>query len=483
MKLGDLLDGVACLSVEGDLNVDVHAIHFDSRKVDRNDLFVAQRGVNIDGHVFIDKAVAAGAGAVVCEQLPENLSRHVTYVVTEDSSDALGRMAANYYGNPSEKMKLVGVTGTNGKTTTATLLYELIRLLGGKAGLLSTVCNYIGEEKVAATHTTPDALEINALMRRMVDAGCEYCFMEVSSHAIDQKRISGLDFDGAIFSNITHDHLDYHKTFKAYIEAKKAFFDGLSARAFALTNLDDKNGTVMLQNTVARKYTYSCKRMADFNAKVIERHMDGTLLTLNGREVWTKFTGDFNAYNLLAVYSSACLLGLENEEVLQAMSLLVPVSGRFETVLSSTGIMAIVDYAHTPDALENVLSTIQDLKGKNNQVITVVGAGGDRDRTKRPEMAEVACRLSDKVILTSDNPRSEEPSAIIEEMRAGIPRHEEVKVLAISDRKEAIRTALMLARKGDLVLVAGKGHENYQEIKGVKYHFDDKEVIQEIFNR
>ncbi|WP_026207336.1 UDP-N-acetylmuramoyl-L-alanyl-D-glutamate--2,6-diaminopimelate ligase [Butyricimonas synergistica] len=480
MKLKDLLEGVACEIVQGGPEAEVSAIHFDSRKVGKGDVFVAQRGVSVDGHAFIGKAIAGGAIAVVCEEVPENLPEGIVVVKTANSSEALGWMASAYYGHPSRKMKLVGVTGTNGKTTTATLLYEVARLLGKRAGLLSTVCNYVGDEKVHATHTTPDALEINSLMKRMVDEGCEYCFMEVSSHAADQRRISGLDFDGAIFSNITHDHLDYHKTFRAYIEAKKGFFDRLSPKAFALTNTDDKNGMVMLQNTKARKYTYSCKRMADFNCKTLERHLDSMLLLLDGSEVWTKFTGDFNAYNLLAVYSAARLLGFDKEELLPVMSMLVPVSGRFETILSREGVMAVVDYAHTPDALENVLSTIGGLK-KDGTVITVVGAGGDRDRTKRPEMAEVACRLSDRVVLTSDNPRSEEPAAIIEDMRAGVPEDARDRVLAIADRKEAIRTALMLAKPGDIVLVAGKGHEDYQEIKGVKHHFDDKEVIKEIF--
>jgi len=483
MKLKDLLEGVIYRMIQGNLETEIASLHFDSRKVGEKDLFVAQRGVHVDGHVFIERAIAAGAVAVVCEQLPERLVEGVTYLEVDDTACVLGILAANYYGNPSRELKLVGVTGTNGKTTTATLLYELVRLLGKKSGLLSTVCNYIGEEQIESTHTTPDALELNALMRRMVDAGCTYCFMEVSSHAVDQKRISGLEFDGAVFSNITHDHLDYHKTFRAYIEAKKAFFDQLPSQAFALTNVDDKNGGVMLQNTMARKYTYACKRLADFNVKMLEKHLDGTLLLLDGREVWVRFTGDFNAYNLLAVYSVACLLGFEREEVLSMMSLLKPVAGRFETLLSKTGVMAIVDYAHTPDALENVLSTVEGLRSSGGAIITVVGAGGDRDRTKRPEMAVAACKYSDRVILTSDNPRSEDPAAIIEEMRAGVSESDAMKVLAITDRKEAIRTALLLAKPGDFVLVAGKGHENYQEIKGVKYHFDDKEIIQEIFNQ
>ena len=483
MKLKDLLEGVIYRMIQGNLETEIASLHFDSRKVGEKDLFVAQRGVHVDGHVFIERAIAAGAVAVVCEQLPERLVEGVTYLEVDDTACVLGILAANYYGNPSRELKLVGVTGTNGKTTTVTLLYELVRLLGKKSGLLSTVCNYIGEEQIESTHTTPDALELNALMRRMVDAGCTYCFMEVSSHAVDQKRISGLEFDGAVFSNITHDHLDYHKTFRAYIEAKKAFFDQLPSQAFALTNTDDKHGVVMLQNTMARKYTYACKRLADFNVKMLEKHLDGTLLLLDGREVWVRFTGDFNAYNLLAVYSVACLLGFEREEVLSMMSLLKPVAGRFETLLSKTGVMAIVDYAHTPDALENVLSTVEGLRSSGGAIITVVGAGGDRDRTKRPEMAVAACKYSDRVILTSDNPRSEDPAAIIEEMRAGVSESDAMKVLAITDRKEAIRTALLLAKPGDFVLVAGKGHENYQEIKGVKYHFEDKEIIQEIFNQ
>lgn len=479
--LKELLTGVSYRGeIEGG-GCEVNAVHFDSRKVEKGDLFIAQRGANMDGHAFIDRAVAAGAMAVICEKLPEKRQAGVSYLVTPDSSYALGVIAGNFYGNPSRELKLVGVTGTNGKTTTATLLYELVRLAGKKAGLLSTVCNYIGDEKLASTHTTPDALAINALLRQMADAGCEYCFMEASSHSIHQKRIAGLNFDGAIFSNITHDHLDYHKTFKAYIEAKKAFFDQLPVHAFALTNADDKNGLVMLQNTAARKFTYSCRTMADFNGKVVEKHLDGTLLKLDGNEVWVKFTGDFNAYNILAVYAAACLLGFPQEDILKYVSSLVPVSGRFETLISPAGVMAVVDYAHTPDALENVLSTLEGLKGKGNLVITVVGAGGDRDKTKRPEMADAACRYSDKVILTSDNPRSEVPEDIIRDMQAGVKEEYLPKVVSITDRKEAIKTALGMAAKGDIVLVAGKGHENYQEIKGVKHHFDDKEVIRAIF--
>lgn len=481
-KLKELLNGVSIKNTYGDLEQEVCHVHFDSRKIERGDVFIAQRGVNVDGHLFITKAIEAGAVAVICEVLPEDLSDKIVYVVVADSSEALGGIASNYYDCPSTKMKLVGVTGTNGKTTTATLLYEMAKLFGFKAGLLSTVCNYIGEEKLPSTHTTPDALSINEYMYRMVEAGCVYCFMEVSSHSIHQKRIAGLDFDGAIFSNITHDHLDYHKTFRAYIEAKKAFFDGLPSHAFALTNADDKNGLVMLQNTKARKYTYSCRMMADFTCRIVERHLDGMLLKLNGQEVWTKFVGGFNAYNVLAVYAASCLLGFDKEIVLKNVSLLVPVSGRFETLISGTGVMAIVDYAHTPDALENVLSTIKELIGKNNKIVTVAGAGGDRDKTKRPEMAAVACQYSDWVILTSDNPRSEKPEDIIRDMRAGVKTEWIAKVQSITDRKQAIREAIQMAGEGDVVLVAGKGHENYQEIKGIKHHFDDKEVVREVFN-
>lgn len=466
----------------GNLNVEIKNVHFDSRKIVDGDLFVAQKGVNVDGHDFIDKAIIAGCKAIVCEELPHDLSKEVTYVVVKDSSEALAWIASNYYGRPSFKMKLVGVTGTNGKTTTATLLYELTKMMGHKVGLLSTVCNYIDDEKIPATHTTPDALSINRYMRQMVDCGCTHCFMEVSSHSIHQKRIAGLDFDGGIFSNITHDHLDYHKTFKAYIEAKKAFFDNLPSHAFALVNIDDKNGLVMLQNTKARKYTYSCRAMADFNCRIIEKRLDGMLLKFAGEETWVRFTGDFNAYNLLAVYAAACLLGFAKEEVLKYLSCLIPVSGRFETLISKMGVMAVVDYAHTPDALENVLTTIQGLVSKKNVIITVVGAGGDRDKTKRPEMAEVACRYSDYVILTSDNPRSENPEDIIRDMMAGVKNECMEKTQILTDRRQAIEKAIQSAHAGDIVLIAGKGHENYQEIKGIKYHFDDKEVVKELFD-
>ncbi len=488
MRLYNLLSGIGHINLEGIPDLEIKEIRFDSRKVTKGDLFVAERGYNTDGHKYIAQAVAAGAVAVVCEELPEGISEGlsvssgegVIYLKVPNAAIALGIMASNFYDNPSHKMKLVGVTGTNGKTTTATLLYEMAGIMGYKAGLLSTVCNYVAGRKVAATHTTPDPLEMNALMAEMVKEGCSYCFMEVSSHSAHQHRIAGLDFDGAIFSNITHDHLDYHKTFKNYIDAKKLFFDELKGEAFALTNLDDKNGLVMLQNTKALKRTYSCRTLADFNCKIIERHLGSTLIELDGVEVWTKFTGDFNAYNILAVYAASILIGFERERVLEAVSSLVPVSGRFETVVSKDGVVAIVDYAHTPDALENVLSTLQSLKHEN-RIISVVGAGGDRDKTKRPEMAEVSSRMSDILYLTSDNPRSEEPESIIDDMIAGVKESEMGRVRRIADRRSAIAAALAEAKGGDVVLIAGKGHEDYQEIKGVKHHFDDKEVVQEIF--
>ena len=481
MNIAELLNGVKVVSDLYNAGVEINSLHFDSRKVAAGDMFVAVCGFNTDGHNYIDSAIERGAVAIVCQNMPTNKKEGVEYIQVKDASYALGVIAGNLYGNPSKKMKLVGVTGTNGKTTTATLLYEMARFMGYKAGLLSTVCNYIDSEKVPSTHTTPDPIAINSLMADMVKAGCEYCFMEVSSHSAHQNRIAGLDFDGAIFSNITHDHLDYHKTFKNYIEAKRIFFDNLKSEAFAVTNADDKNGLIMLQNTRAKRYTYSCKRMADFHAKVLERHLDSTLLEINDKQVWTKFTGDFNAYNLLAVYSASVLVGFDEEQVLHNISRLVPVSGRFETIVSKQGVVAVVDYAHTPDAVENVLSTLQNLKG-NNRIITVVGAGGDRDKTKRPEMALAACRMSDVVFLTSDNPRSEEPKDILNDMYAGVPSDSADRVFTVVDRREAIEKAVNEAVSGDIVLIAGKGHEDYQEIKGVKYHFDDKEVVSEIFN-
>jgi UDP-N-acetylmuramoyl-L-alanyl-D-glutamate--2,6-diaminopimelate ligase len=479
--LNDLLAGIAKLEVRGDLSVAVRQIQFDSRKVEPGDLFVAVKGSHVDGHQFIAKAIALGASAVVCELVPENFPADVVVARIENTQQNFGKIAASYYGNPSANLKIVGVTGTNGKTTIASLLYKTFTTLGYKVGLISTIKYYVGADEFHATHTTPDALQIQALMAKMVEAGCEYCFMEVSSHAIDQDRISGIEFDGGIFTNLTHDHLDYHLTFAEYLKAKKKFFDNLPEKAFALTNTDDKNGMVMLQNTAAIKQTYSLRALANFHCKVLEKHFDGMLLSIDGHEVWTHFTGIFNASNLMAVYGATILLGVRNEDALRILSELRPVSGRFEIIRSPEGKYAVVDYAHTPDAIQNVLSGIAEIRSGNEQVITVVGAGGDRDKTKRPLMAKEAVKQSDRVILTSDNPRSEEPEQILADMEAGIEAHQKNKVLSIVNRREAIKTACMLANSGDIILVAGKGHEDYQEIKGVKYHFDDKEVINEIF--
>jgi len=480
--LSELLHKAGDISVTGDINLPIEGIAFDSRKVKPGFLFAALPGTTFDGHRFISNAISGGAMVVLCEQLPENPDQSITWIKAANSSVTLGHIAANFYGNPSAAMKIVGITGTNGKTTTATLLYRLFKELGHKSGLLSTVCNYVGNRQVAATHTTPDPLQIQQLMAEMVAEECSYCFMEVSSHAIDQDRTAGLEFDGGVFTNLTHDHLDYHKTFAEYRNAKKKFFDQLSPQAFALTNTDDKNGLFMLQNTSAPKLTYAAKTMADFKVKVIESHFDGMLINIDGTEVWTHFVGNFNAYNLLAVYGTAISLGANREEVLRIISMLKPVDGRFETFISPTGIFAVVDYAHTPDAIKNVLSAINEVRTGNETLFTVVGAGGDRDKTKRPEMAFEAAISSDRVILTSDNPRSEDPETIISEMMMGVPASKKSNVLAITNRKEAIRTACMMARPGDIILIAGKGHEDYQEIKGVKHHFDDREVIREIFN-
>jgi len=482
MILAELIKGIDGVSVTGNLNFEINGIAFDSRKVLPGFLFAAVPGTNIDGHRFIDAAIDSGAIAVVCEKIPQNQFQDITWIQTSNSSKVFGQIASKYYGEPSRNMKVVGVTGTNGKTTTATLLYRLFKQLGYKAGLLSTVCNYVNDKQYPSTHTTPDQLQIQELMSKMRDEGCEYCFMEVSSHSADQDRIAGIEFVGGVFTNLTHDHLDYHKTFIAYRDAKKKFFDQLGPSAFALTNIDDKNGMVMLQNTKAQQFTYSAKLMADFKVKVIESHFDGMLIRVNGSEVWTHFVGNFNAYNLLAVYGTAVKLGADPDEVLRIISLLHPVDGRFEVFRSPMGVFAVVDYAHTPDAIKNVLSGINEVRSGNESVITVVGAGGDRDRTKRPEMALEAVIASDRVILTSDNPRSEEPEAIIEEMRKGVPSDKISKVVTITNRKEAIRAACMMAKPGDIILIAGKGHENYQEIKGVKHHFDDREVVCEIFN-
>ena len=481
-SLSELLRGIADIHIVGDRSCLIEEIAFDSRKVLPGTLFAALPGSTVDGHAFIPSAIQNGAIAVLCEKLPENPDPRISWIITTNITSIFGQITSNYFGNPSSAMKVVGITGTNGKTTTATLLYRLFRELGHKAGLLSTVCNYVDDRQVAATHTTPDSLQIQQLMAAMVAAGCTYCFMEVSSHAIDQDRIAGIKFDGGVFSNLTHDHLDYHKTFAEYRNAKKKFFDHLGTDAFAITNIDDKNGLFMLQNTSARKLTYASKTLADFKVKVIESHFDGMLINLDGTEVWTHFVGNFNACNLLAVYSTAISLGADRDEVLRIISLLRPVDGRFETFKSPTGIFAVVDYAHTPDAIKNVLSAINEVRTGNETLFTVVGAGGDRDKTKRPEMAFEAAKASNKVILTSDNPRSEDPEIIISEMVKGVPADKAANVVTITNRKEAIRTACMMARPGDIILIAGKGHEDYQEIKGVKYHFDDREVIREIFN-
>ncbi|MEG1723348.1 MAG: UDP-N-acetylmuramoyl-L-alanyl-D-glutamate--2,6-diaminopimelate ligase [Bacteroidales bacterium] len=480
MKLNTLLSRVAYTHLEGNDLIQINGIESDSRKIEKGDLFVAVKGTAADGHQYIPTAIERGAAAIVCETLPETLDEHVTYVQVADSNLAIALLASAFNGYPSEQLKLVGVTGTNGKTTIATLLYKLFNRLGYKSGLLSTVCNYVVDKEVPATHTTPDPISLNNLLKEMVDAGCEYAFMEVSSHSVAQKRIAGLEFDGGIFTNLTRDHLDYHHTVDAYLKAKKGFFDMLPAKAFALTNLDDKNGMVMFQNTEAKKCTYSMRTLADFKGQIVEDHFDGMMLDINGKEVVTRFVGKFNASNLLAVYGAAIELGAEPEEVLLELSLLTPVAGRFETIRSANGFTAIVDYAHTPDALNNVLSAIHEVLEGRGQVITVVGAGGNRDKGKRPLMAKEAAKASDKVILTSDNPRFEEPNDIIADMAAGLDTSEKRKTLQIADRKEAIRTAIMLAQPGDVILIAGKGHEDYQEIKGEKHHFDDREVVRDI---
>lgn len=479
MKLTELFKGI---DVEWQGEAEINSLQFDSRQVKLGDVFVATVGVHVDGHDYIAQAVERGASVVVVERevsVPEG----VIVVKVKNAASVLPQMAANFYGCPSEKLKVVGVTGTNGKTTIATVLYKLFINLGYKVGLISTIKYYVGEEEYPSTHTTPDALQIQKLMRQMVDAGCSHCFMEVSSHAIHQDRVKAIDFDGGIFTNITHDHLDYHKTFAEYIKAKKKFFDELKPKAFALTNEDDKNGMVMLQNTSAQPKTYALKSVADYKCKVLEKHIDGMLLEIDGVEVWTHFAGIFNAYNLMAIYASAILLGEEKDEVLAALSAMTPVAGRFEIVRSADGKFAIVDYAHTPDALKNVLNGIQEIKRPEQRIITVVGCGGDRDKTKRPIMAQEAMAQSDKVILTSDNPRTEVPATIIAEMEAGLLAEDRAHALSIENRKEAIRTACMLAQSGDIILIAGKGHEDYQEINGVKHHFDDKEVVMEVFGK
>jgi UDP-N-acetylmuramoyl-L-alanyl-D-glutamate--2,6-diaminopimelate ligase len=480
--LQDILYKTRIEEVIGLTNIAVSSIAFDSRKVEKFGVFVAVNGVSVDGHKYINQTIEAGATAIVCEYLPAEKVAGVTYVRVKNSAEALGIMASNFYDNPSSKLKMIGVTGTNGKTTTVTLLYNLFKALGYKVGMLSTVRNMVDNVEIPSTHTTPDALQLNYLLNSMVTAGCEYCFMEVSSHSIVQKRISGLEFSGGLFTNITHDHLDYHKTFKEYLTAKKEFFDGLGTNAFALTNIDDKNGMVMLQNCKATKQTYALKSPADFKTRIIESHLGGQMLHIENQEVWTKLIGKFNAYNILAVYGVAVNMDIDKLDILTAISQLESVDGRFEYLVTDNNITAVVDYAHTPDALKNVLETIKEIRTGNEQLITVVGCGGDRDREKRPEMARIACEKSDRVIITSDNPRSEEPQAIIDEMKTGVDAINFKKVLTIVDRHEAIRTACALATTGDIILVAGKGHENYQEIKGVKHHFNDKEELQNALN-
>lgn len=482
MLLKELLKTVGRYEITGSEEIEINGIEIDSRNIKEGNAFIAIKGTQADGHNYIGKAIELGASAVVCENLPETTADNVTYVTVNDTEDAVGKIATTFYGNPTDKLDLVGVTGTNGKTTIATLLYNMFRAFGYKVGLISTVCNYIDNEAIPTEHTTPDPITLNKLLGKMADEGCKYAFMEVSSHSVAQKRIGGLKFAGGIFTNLTRDHLDYHKTVENYLKAKKAFFDGLPKTAFALTNADDKNGLVMVQNTKAKVATYSLRTMADFKGKVLEDGFEGMLMDINNTEVNVQFIGKFNAYNLLAVYGATYLLGKKPEDILLQLSTLRPVNGRFDSMRSPKGYTAIVDYAHTPDALVNVLNAIHDvLKGRGN-VITVVGAGGNRDKGKRPIMAQESVKQSDKVIITSDNPRFEEPQDIINDMLAGLNKEEMKKVLAITDRKEAIRTACMLANQGDVILIAGKGHENYQDIKGVKYHFDDKEIVKEIFS-
>jgi UDP-N-acetylmuramoyl-L-alanyl-D-glutamate--2,6-diaminopimelate ligase len=481
MILEELMQGVILQKTIGNTKKNITNIQFDSRKVEKGNIFVATRGTASDGHQYIPVAIEKGAVAIVCENIPDKTDPNVVYLKVENSADALGKMASVWYEFPSSKLILVGVTGTNGKTTIATLLYQLFRKLGHKSGLLSTVCNYVDDVTVEATHTTPDALELNGLLAQMVDAGCEYAFMEVSSHSIDQRRIAGLEFDGGIFTNLTRDHIDYHLTFDNYLKAKKRFFDELSSNAFALTNADDKNGLVMLQNSKAKKYTYSLRTMADFKTHILEHGFEGMLLDINNHEVNVSFIGRFNASNLSAVYGAAVLLGLDELEVLRLISSLKSVSGRFETLHSPAGYTVIVDYAHTPDALNNVIETINQILQGNGRLISVVGCGGNRDKGKRPMMAHEAVNGSWKAILTSDNPRFEEPQDILNDMLAGLDEVEKAKSLTIVDRREAIRTACTLAQPGDVVLVAGKGHEDYQIIQGVKHHFDDKEIVRECF--
>ena len=481
IKLKNLIDRVPLLEVQGSVDAYITGVSIDSRRVAEGHLFVAVRGTQADGHRFIPKAIEQGAKAVVCEEMPEECAEGVTYLKVESSEQVVGQLASNFYGRPSEELRLVGVTGTNGKTTIATVLYNMMRRMGHRVGLLSTVCNYIDDEAVPTDHTTPDPVTLNALLRRMVDAGCDLCFMEVSSHSVVQNRIGGLMFTGGIFTNLTRDHLDYHKTFENYLKAKQQFFDRLPETAFAVTNQDDRNGMVMVQNTRAKVYTYSIQGMADYRAKIIESHFEGMYLEIDGQEVGVHFVGRFNVSNLLAVYAAARLLGGDKMTTLVTLSEMHPVSGRFEALRSPDGYTAIVDYAHTPDALENVLRAIHGVLEGRGRVITVCGAGGNRDKGKRPLMAQEAVKQSDLVLLTSDNPRFEEPQAIIDDMLAGLDEEQRRNVICITDRREAIRTACRMAQKGDVILVAGKGHEDYQEVQGVKHHFDDKEELRAAF--
>ena len=480
--LKDILYKVAVNAVYGATNIEVTEIVFDSRKIQKGAVFVAQKGVSVDGHLYIEKAINLGATAIICEKLPEERNDTITYVQVEDSNTTLAIIASNFYENPSKKLKLVGVTGTNGKTTIASLLYQLFTKAGYATGLLSTVKILVDTTEFKATHTTPDSVTINQYLSKMVAAGVEYCFMEVSSHGIHQKRTEGLEFTGGIFTNLSHDHLDYHNSFAAYRDVKKSFFDSLPKNAFAITNIDDKNGNIMLQNTKAKKRTYALKTLADYKAKIIEKSLSGTLLSINGTEVWTKLIGTFNAYNLLAIIGTADELGLDKLEVLTIVSELESVSGRFEYTVSESGVIAIVDYAHTPDALKNVLETINDIRTDNEKLITVVGCGGDRDKTKRPKMAHIASQLSNQTIFTSDNPRTENPATILEEMEAGVLPENYKKTLTISDRRQAIKTACKFSENGDILLIAGKGHETYQEINGERFHFDDLEEVTQCFN-
>jgi UDP-N-acetylmuramoyl-L-alanyl-D-glutamate--2,6-diaminopimelate ligase len=481
MKLDDILKGIDVVSTNGTTSIDISGIEFDSRKVKKNYLFVAVKGYKFDGHEFISSSLESGANAIICEHIPENPSGTICWIKTGDSAKALGLAASNFFGNPSSALRLVGVTGTNGKTTIATLLYRMFLGLGYKCGLFSTVCNYINEKELEATHTTPDPVQLNRLLSEMISEGCDFAFMEVSSHSADQKRIAGLKFAGGIFTNLTHDHLDYHKTFENYLIAKKNFFDSLPADSFALVNVDDRNGRVMLQNCKARHYTFSVRGQADYRCNIMEQGFEGMALKIQGKEIWTRFIGDFNASNLLAVYAASELLGAAKKEILPLLSDLYPVTGRLEVIKSPGGVSGIVDYAHTPDALLNVIDTINKIREGGVQLITVVGAGGDRDRTKRPKMALISAEGSTRVILTSDNPRSEDPEKILDEMEAGITPDLKRKTLRIADRREAIKAAVMFAVKGDVILLAGKGHETYQEIKGVKHHFDDREELRKAF--